>query len=165
LFFPTRTVVKLAFTILAVSVSSAGAATCPNGAAVDNAEHCFFVQYIPPGQLRVDPRIADRIPPTPNGREVRSFALIVSISKYPNQDRDQNLDAVSRDLPNIILFVKGQGFDEIVVLKDADASSQNIEYFLTTYFYNAVEKYDHRSRFLFAYDMEYQAIMRTSRVH
>ncbi|GAJ96048.1 GH25 family lysozyme [Rhizobium rhizogenes] len=135
---------------------------CPSGASIDaqsDAEakvRCdAFVVYHPRAELTVDPAISDRIPPQPPGnREVRSFALVIVVDSYPNfpEKDDQTLTAVENDISPLIEFLKEQQFDEVVFLHNEAATTNNITYFLRTYFLNETKIYHLRSRFLFAFD-------------
>ena len=83
----------------------------------------------------------------------RSFAFIVGVSRYPKiqTQGDRYLVPAGRDLDLLFAYLKDQQFfDEIVVLRNDDVTSDNLQYFLETYFPAQLEKYP-RSRFLFAY--------------
>jgi len=83
----------------------------------------------------------------------RSFALIAGVSRYPGfrPPDDPNLAPAAADLKNLEQYLKRQEFfDEIVVLKDADMTYDNLQYFLQVYFPDRLKKSPY-SRFLFAY--------------
>ena len=82
----------------------------------------------------------------------KSFALIAGVSKYPNMPKgDRELPAAAADIEALENYLKNQEFfDEIVVLRDADVTSDNLEYFLQNYFPDRLRN-SPKSRFLFAY--------------
>jgi TPR repeat protein len=82
----------------------------------------------------------------------RSFALICGVSYYPNMGiMDQNLQPAEEDLQKLQNYLENyEFFDEIVVLKNADMTLENLGYFLQTYFPKRLQKFP-KSRFLFAY--------------
>ncbi|WP_245485182.1 GH25 family lysozyme [Rhizobium leguminosarum] len=135
-----------------LAYSSAALADCPN--ALANTPYCDkFIVYKPPGSP-ADKRIKSYIRDDSSGLEVRSFAFLVSVSEYPNfsDEKERVLKSVQADLPNITEFLKSQGFDEVVVLKDKEATKDAINYFLEQYFLPQVSDYHRRARFLFMYD-------------
>lgn len=135
-----------------LAYSSAALADCPN--ALANTPYCDkFIVYKPPGSP-VDKRIKSYIRDDNSGLDVRSFAFLVSVSQYPNfsDENERVLKSVQADLPHITEFLKSQGFDEVVVLKDKEASKDAINYFLEQYFLPEVSDYHRRARFLFMYD-------------
>jgi TPR repeat protein len=82
----------------------------------------------------------------------RSFALIAGISHYPNMGPFQEeLKPAAEDVNKVSVHLKEyQGFDEIVLLEDANVTIDNLQYFLQTYFPKRLKKFP-KSRFLFAY--------------
>jgi hypothetical protein len=147
----------------ALQLALAGAALavdCKTGAAVGvsvaKEEYCdAFVQYKKPGEQPVDDRIANRFPPeSPDDLEIRSFAVVISIYNYPNFEvkAEQIVAPVQKDLPNILAFLKEQKFDEIILLKNDQATKEAIDYFLNDYIFRQVKSRKNRARFLFAYD-------------
>jgi Caspase domain len=82
----------------------------------------------------------------------RSFALIAGVSKYPNFPvLDKILPAAGADIDELQDYLKNQEFfDEIVVLRDADVTLENLEYFLQDYFPDRLKQFP-KCRFLFAY--------------
>ena len=118
-----------------------------------------FRQYLKPEQGNAIDRELETIlknDGTLKGK-LRSYAFLVSVSKYPNlqNPEDQVLKGVADELAPIVDFLKAQGFDEIVVLTEQQASPENINYFLTDYFKQAFrDRKDDKllTRFLFAYD-------------
>ncbi|MCS4096113.1 glycoside hydrolase family 25 protein [Rhizobium sp. BK176] len=134
--------------------SPANAQQCP--VELQGGSYCDkFVVYREPGSAKVDKRIDFYMPKQgPTDTDVRSFAFLVSVSKYPafQNPKDQVLQSVEADLPKIIEFLKQQGFDEVIVLKNSDATKEAINYFLEQYLLAKVNDYKRRSRFLFMYD-------------
>ena len=89
--------------------------------------------------------------------KLRSYAFVVSVSKYQNLQNpdDQVIKGVAAELDTIVDFLKAQGFDEIVVLTEEQASHENIDYFLSNYFpttFAAQKDLKQLTRFLFAFD-------------
>ena len=82
----------------------------------------------------------------------RSFALICGISKYPNiKEVNGDLAPAAEDIRKLQRYLKRyEFFDEIVVLKNEQVTTQNLEYFLQGYFADRLKKFP-KSRFLFAY--------------
>jgi len=83
----------------------------------------------------------------------RSFALLAGVSHYPNfkPPDDSYLRPAAVDLQNLENYLKNQEFfSEIVALKDADMTYENLQYFLQVYFPQRLRASPH-SRFLFAY--------------
>src|SRR5580765_1047545 len=106
------------------------AADCPKSLA--NTSYCDkFIVYKPPGSP-VDKRIKAYIRDDSSDLDVRSFAFLVLVSKYPNfSDPNQRIiKSVQADLPNITDFLKSQDFDEIIVLNDEEATKDAINFFL-----------------------------------
>lgn len=82
----------------------------------------------------------------------QSFALIAGVSHYPNMDiTRRNLNPAKEDMQRLIDYLRRyEMFDEIVVLRDGDVTTENLEYFLQNYFPQRLRK-SPKSRFLFAY--------------
>jgi tetratricopeptide (TPR) repeat protein len=82
----------------------------------------------------------------------RSFALIAGVTQYPNFPQlERSLRPAAIDIEKLQAYLKEQEFfDEIVVLKDADMTLPNLNYFLESYFPERLAQSPH-SRFLFAY--------------
>jgi hypothetical protein len=129
---------------------------CPSGASVPDEAMCgFFREFIARGSRPVDRRILDRFPtPLESGPPIRSFAFVVSVSKYPSlaDSRNRDLAAVRKDLPNILSFLKEQKFDEIIVLEDEQATNERIRTVFERYLIPQMTIYGGRARFLFAFD-------------
>ncbi|TCR98812.1 GH25 family lysozyme [Rhizobium sp. BK418] len=132
--------------------TDAMAANCPKSLA--NTPYCDkFIVYKPPGSP-VDKRIKAYIRNDSSDLDVRSFAFLVSVSQYPSfsDPNERVLKSVQSDLPNITEFLKTQDFDEVIVLKDEEATKDAINFFLEQYFLPQVTDYHRRARFLFMYD-------------
>lgn len=128
--------------------------TCDNGAEVRDVAFCaFFVKRTNPATTVVDERITSRIPYRDSDPPIRSFALIVSVHSYPNftDPKDRTLAPAEADLKNLRSFLESQKFDEIIVLEDANATKDNINYFLDNYLNTQADIYRRRSRILFAF--------------
>lgn len=82
----------------------------------------------------------------------RSFALVAGVSHYSNmQLTKRSLKPAAVDIKQLQGYLEAyEFFDEIVVLKDGDVTTENLEFFLQTYFPNRLRKFP-KSRFLFAY--------------
>jgi lysozyme len=114
----------------------------------------FFSHYVEEGSLAVDNNISSRIlSDDSQAPPVRSYALIISVSQYPNfrRDEDKVLAPAKHDLQNLIAFFKEQKFEEIIVLENDDATRANIEYFLRDYLKAASKARGGRSRIVFAF--------------
>lgn len=98
----------------------------------------------------IDPRITSRIASVPT--EIRSYAVIISISEYPKFKKrdDRHLGPASEDLVNLLRFLERQAFDEIIVLRDGQATRQGIEYVLDNYLKDNLKVY-RGGRVLIAY--------------
>jgi GH25 family lysozyme M1 (1,4-beta-N-acetylmuramidase) len=148
-------VALIAAAVLTASPGKASAEVCANGAEVDKKEQCaFFVRRSDPATATVDDRISELIPSLdPLDPPVRSFALVVSVHSYPqfSDPKDRILAPAKTDLDNLLGFLNGQKFDEIIVLEDASATKENIIYFLDSYLNKALDTYRKRSRVVFAF--------------
>ena len=79
-----------------------------------------------------DSRISERL--NTDGAPIRSYAVIMGISEYPNFDKPgQHLAAAEEDLDRLEKFLRKQAFDEIILLKNADVTPDNIYEVLVTY--------------------------------
>ena len=124
-----------------------------------NFDYCSaFRQYLKPEQGTIDRKLETILKNDGSLRgKLRSYAFVVSVSRYPNLQNpdDQVIKGVAAELDAIVDFLKSQGFDEIVVLSEGQASHENIDYFLSDYFPTAfADNNDHKqlTRFLFAFD-------------
>lgn len=82
----------------------------------------------------------------------RSFALIAGVSRYPNMSLTyQELQPAAEDIKKLQDYLTTyEFFDEIVVLKEGDVTTENLEFFLQTYFPRRLRNFP-KSRFLLAY--------------
>jgi hypothetical protein len=82
----------------------------------------------------------------------RGFALIAGVSKYPRMAGPAgNLVPAAEDIKKLQNYLKVyEKIDEIVVLTDAEVTSDNLYFFLAKYFPQRLKEFP-KSRFLFAY--------------
>jgi hypothetical protein len=81
----------------------------------------------------------------------RSFALIAGISEYPHLPDDKELSPAAEDIRKLAEYLqKVEFFDEIIVLRNEDVTSDNLEYFLQGYLPDRLKSYPN-SRLLVAY--------------
>jgi hypothetical protein len=82
----------------------------------------------------------------------RSFALIAAVSAYPRMTgASKTLEPAGVDADKLTVALRDQQrFDEIVVLRNADVTPENVRYFLRDYFKRRLSEFP-RSRFVFAY--------------
>lgn len=78
----------------------------------------------------------------------KSYALIVGINEYISDDWP-DLSYATRDAEGIAAFSEGQGFDEVVLLLDEQATRSEIAYYLQDYFPERLREAD-RLFFFFA---------------
>jgi GH25 family lysozyme M1 (1,4-beta-N-acetylmuramidase) len=137
------------FLLFAVSNVSA----CDNGADVPDDKCQYFVRFIEDGKQSVDGEISKRLTGNADDPAIRSIALIVTVSEYPRFSRkeDRLLQPAENDRRNLIDFFKRQNFDEVIVLNNADASRENIIYFLEAYLPETADARSGRARIVFAY--------------
>ncbi|MED9501937.1 GH25 family lysozyme [Escherichia marmotae] len=124
---------------------------CKNGAMVPD-EYChFFIHYGSENPGRLDIRISDALKiPDQDAAKTRSIGLIIAISKYPLLHED--IPAAAVDGQRMADFlINGQKFDEVILLKDQDASLDNINYFLKEYLPARGTMFDKKARLLIAY--------------
>lgn len=116
---------------------------------VDEAYEQFFVKFV---DRRSFKEKALNIVGLTNQDVGRSFALIAGISYYPNMSPlDQELRPAAQDMKKLREYLETyEFFDEIVLLENKDVTTENLEYFLQSYFPKRVKKFP-KSRFLFAY--------------
>ena len=131
------------------------AGTCSNGAPAREARYCpFFVRYnTKAGSL---PTIVGDLLGVTRTSDTRSIGLIIAIDDYPNMP-GHNLSAAAADAMNLRDFlIDDQQFDEVIVLRNADASVENINYFLEDYLPNHADDFrdpsgQGKARLLIAY--------------
>lgn len=134
--------------------SAADPGPCDKGADLSADECRFFFLRRPLGQEHKDPRISQRLEDA--GADIRlsrSYALVISNSKYPNfgEEKDRTLAAAKVDLDNLKQFLEDQSFDEIIVLENKDATRQNIDHFLGSYLSKQLDLRPKAARVLIAY--------------
>lgn len=138
------------------AVASGGMVLCdkPNamgvsGARVDDPAQCAYFAHYAPDDKQPDPRIVANLHLSP-GQSARSIALVVGIGKY--KKADYNVIDANKDVDKLMPFlIDDQGFDEVIVLRDDQATRDNIRYFLRKYAMDRTNTYQGRVRFLFAY--------------
>ena len=154
------TAALLAFAAIALTRPAvADVHQCPSGAIVKNSkriDYCAaFKQFLSPKEATVDRLIEQSVDIDGSLKgKMRSYALIVSVSEYPQFESpaDRALTAVDKDYDDIVAFLKEQGFDEIIVLRNKDATPENINYFLDDYLFQNFSDHRNTARFLFAFD-------------
>jgi GH25 family lysozyme M1 (1,4-beta-N-acetylmuramidase) len=154
------TAALLAFAAIALTRPAvADVHQCPSGAIVKNSkriDYCAaFKQFLSPKEATVDRLIEQSVDIDGSLKgKMRSYALIVSVSEYPQFESpaDRQLTAVDKDYDDIVAFLKEQGFDEIIVLRNKDATPENINYFLDDYLFQNFSDHRNTARFLFAFD-------------
>jgi hypothetical protein len=116
---------------------------------VDAAHQRFFAHFTDSRSVPIPVLNQLSLDPTRVGR---SFALLAGISTYPSLPSEyKDLKPASEDIRKLEDYLeKVEYFDEIVILKDEDVTSDNLEYFLQGYFLDRLQKYPN-SRFLLAY--------------
>ena len=148
-------VVLLPMSVSAQPAATAYAGICPNGAPAREARYCpFFVRYSTnTGSL---PTVVGDLLGVTSASDTRSIGLIIAIDDYPNMP-GHNLSAAAADAMNLQDFlIDDQQFDEVIVLRNADASVENINYFLEDYLPNHADDYrdpngQGKARLLIAY--------------
>lgn len=135
------------------AVQAAHAFTCTGapaqGATVDTESRCRFFKRFTPDGTATDERISKNLHLKP-GEKARSIALVLGISQYKNPDF--TIPAAQFDIEHLKKFlIENQKFDEVIVIENADATVENIRYFLRTYILRRTNLYEGHVRFLFAY--------------
>jgi GH25 family lysozyme M1 (1,4-beta-N-acetylmuramidase) len=125
-----------------------------DGAAqVIDAEHLPYVKYFAAENTqdltRQDPRLTQNVRDAEgNAAVVRSIAILAAVGNAPNAP----LPAAEEDLQSLCsFFVNDQHFDEVIALKDAEVTVENLRYFLVTYAENRGLTYRSMVRFVFAF--------------
>ncbi|MEV8518977.1 GH25 family lysozyme [Dyella marensis] len=128
--------------------------TCPSGAPAKEHYCAFFVRYNT-GDGPLQAMVGDFLGVT-EASQTRSVGLIIAIDDYPNLP-GHNLTAAAVDARRLQDFlINDQHFDEVIVLRNADASAENINYFLEDYLPRHADDYKgsdgkSRARLLIAY--------------
>jgi len=125
--------------------------TCANGAPAREERFCrFFVHFNSDANAPLDTRIADAVG-VKTAAETRSIGLIIAIDKYPNMP-GHDISAAAVDGTRLADFlVREQKFDEVIVLRNEDATVDNINYFLEDYLVNRAAEFQKKARLLIAY--------------
>ncbi|PDS27421.1 hypothetical protein CO650_31880 [Rhizobium phaseoli] len=126
----------------------------PNGPTVKSEEFCRYFKAYRRNGSSIDTRILRTMGLGDSDSYLaRRMALVVGVGDYPNLDADANLlESANNDLRNLTKFlIDDQEFDEVIVLSNADATKENIEYFLTSYIKHVANSYSGHTQFLFAY--------------
>ncbi|TPJ65486.1 GH25 family lysozyme [Mesorhizobium sp. B2-6-1] len=127
-----------------------GAEYCSNHAEVDNLDKCKFFYFFRSDEAPADKRISNNLQ-IRRGDYSRSIALLVGIDSYPNLEVT-TLEPAKKDVDHLEQFLKdNQSFDEVIVLRNEDATQQNISYFLRNYFGSRAALYLGKARIIFAY--------------
>ena len=128
--------------------------TCPNGAPAKERYCGFFARYHT-GDGPLQAMVGDFLGVT-EAAQTRSIGLIIAIDDYPKLPGN-NLSAAAVDARRLQDFlIDDQHFDEVIVLRNADASAENINYFLEDYLPRHADDYKGsdgkgRARLLIAY--------------
>jgi GH25 family lysozyme M1 (1,4-beta-N-acetylmuramidase) len=139
--------------LLSSVISGSNAVACDKGSDIDE-EHCrFFFIRKPLGEENTNVEITRRMTAAGvNAEYTRSFAVLIGISRYPNlPEKDRELEPARRDLENMKSFLVEQSFDEIIVIKDADANRATIDYFLNEYLPPQLDARQNTARVLVAF--------------
>lgn len=129
--------------------------TCPDGAPAREARYCRFFVHYAHGSKLLPVMVGDFLGVT-QASQTRSIGLIIAIDAYP-QMPGNDLSAAAVDAQRLQDFlVNNQNFDEVIVLRNVDASPENIDYFLRDYLPNHADDYkgpdgQGRARLLIAY--------------
>lgn len=124
--------------------------TCPSGAQVREAYCRFFIHFNTDSNGPLDTRIADAVG-VKTANETRSIGLIIAIDKYPNMP-GHDIPAAGVDGDHLVTFlINSQKFDEVIVLRNEDATTDNINYFLEEYLPNRASDFNNKARLLIAY--------------
>jgi len=135
-------------TTTTMAESGGFAGVCDNGAPAREQQYCHFFEYFRSTANTLDHRLADNLG-VKDADDTRSIGLIIAIDKYPNQ---QDISAAKVDGDNLTQFlINDQQFDEVIVLRNSDATVSNINYFLLDYLVNRALDYHKKARLLIAY--------------
>ena len=146
----------LAVAFLWVLLAGTGQALgCPNGLMVDDPAYCpYFVVFRPPGSVVSDDRLTSRLrTAAPTRVPVRSYALVIGIDAYPNfqSTDDRVLPPSKRDTDNLVAFLREQGFDEVILLHNEEATKERINYILDVYLSQQLDIFGEMARLLIAH--------------
>lgn len=141
--------IAMATMFVASAQVSAEDFSCDNGALVKERTLCKFFRYYAADDKEQDPRVLQQLG-AESGQSIRSIAIVVAIDHYSMEDSD--LPPAKIDGDNLEKFlIDGQKFDEVIVLRNEDATKDRIEYFVGDYVNSLYALYQGRTRVLFAY--------------
>lgn len=148
-----RSVLLLAIFVLGHLALTAPAAasveTCLTGPEIEERFCHYVVHYNKERKTTSDPRVLQALG-TDDAAKVRSIALIIAVSKYPQLGEE--LKAASVDATNLVTFFeKDQSFDEVILLRDEEATKERIEDFLQVYLPSRARRYPEFARLVIAY--------------
>lgn len=126
--------------------------TCANGAPAHEAKYCSYFEHFnaAPGKQQLDVRIRDALRVS-DSAATRAIGLVIAIDSYPNMP-NSDLPAAKVDGDRLVRFlVETQKFDEVIVLRNKDATPDNINYFLYKYLPNRAADFNKMARLLIAY--------------
>ncbi|MBY5394630.1 hypothetical protein HFN01_07285 [Rhizobium leguminosarum] len=137
--------------VVVISMGASSPAECAVGLELFDTAKCgFFVRY--QSKTAIDDRLEKRIPAgNPADPPIRSFAMVVGVSFYPNfpNKEDRYLAPAKNDVMNLVKFLERQKFDEVILLENFDANKENINFFLDEYLPSQLDLYGKRARVLF----------------
>ncbi|AVG40451.1 GH25 family lysozyme [Achromobacter insolitus] len=154
--YPTP--LKLGCIAISLTAAASGAepepysGTCANGAPAHEAKYCSYFEHFDatPGGRQLDIRIRDALQIS-DSSATRAIGLVIAIDSYPNMPNG-DLPAAKVDGDRLVRFlIESQKFDEVIVLRNKDASADNINYFLHKYLPNRATEFNKMARLLIAY--------------
>jgi len=136
------------FSSISPCPSNAYVPKCQTGPEVEE-RFCHYITHYQSPQASADPLVVQALG-APSPSDVRSIALIIAVSKYPKLGAD--LKAASVDGSNLEAFFRDdQKFDEIIVLRDEEATKDRIDDFLRNYLPSRSRRYPNFARLVIAY--------------
>jgi GH25 family lysozyme M1 (1,4-beta-N-acetylmuramidase) len=150
-----------AFSLPAIAQPAGYSGVCPDngpgaGAPAREEKYCpFFVSFNRDTSDTLDERIQTNLGVT-SADQTRSIAFLIVIGKYPHikdgSGKVMDLSAAEADGDNLVNFlINDQKFDEVIVLRDGDATASNINYFLSDYLIHHAADFPNHGRLLIAY--------------
>ncbi|BAO87895.1 GH25 family lysozyme [Caballeronia cordobensis] len=133
-------------------VNDVHAFTCTNGAEVSREKYCKYFKAYRARSAPSDPRISNIIGGESRSKS-RAIALLIGISSYPNlPEKFKSLAPAHTDVVKLTNFlITEQKFDEVIVLENADATLEAINFFLGDYVPQQGVESNRNGRFLLAY--------------
>ncbi len=114
--------------------------TCSNGAPAREARYCPFIVQYNKGAGTLSPIVRELLGVS-HASDTRLIGFIIAIDDYPKIP-GHNLSAAAADARNLQNFLTNdQKFDEVIFLRNADATVDNINYFLEDYLPNHADDY------------------------